>query len=189
MSYIIISKKNNINLNYNCDNSNCISSNLNKFNYTIDLYRRTDSDKKELLLTLHGIYYDIKYAIKNNIDLKTLFNNENISTLVLDDYGEIKSEYLSSYYNMYYITDIEYHKFDYKYIDFLFNKLIEIIEYKDKLLVGNIIIKPTLNYEVKENPTIYYYKYIEELNKLYNIFIKNNFNEIDNSSYFIYTNE
>ena len=32
-------------------------------------------------------------------------------------------------------------------------------EYKDKLLVGNIIIKPTLNYEVKENPTIYYYKY------------------------------
>ena len=90
---------------------------------------------------------------------------------------------------MYYITDIEYHKFDYKYIDFLFNKLIEIIEYKDKLLVGNILIKPTLNYEVKENPTIYYYKYIEELNKLYNIFIKNNFNEIDNSSYFIYTNE
>lgn len=41
MGYIIISKKNNINLNYNCDNSNCISSNLNKFNYTIDLYRRT----------------------------------------------------------------------------------------------------------------------------------------------------
>ena len=73
MDYIIISKKNNINLNYNCDNSNCISSNLNKFNYTIDLYRRTDSDKKELLLTLHGIYYDIKYAIKNNIDLKTIY--------------------------------------------------------------------------------------------------------------------
>ena len=89
---------------------------------------------------------------------------------IIDTYGEIRGEYLSSFLNLYFIEKIHIEdKYKDKNFDtLLLNNIIRILMFKDKKIIGNIIIKPELDYFIEESSTPEYYKYEDKLNKLIN---------------------
>ena len=183
----IIFDTNEINTNFN--NKNIYTS-----KYNINLYN-TENDMKELILSMTGTYYDIIYIIENDLDLYSILNKKikDISLLekLIDTYGEIRGEFLSSFLNLYFIEKININKKykDKKYDILLLKNIIKILMFKDKKIVGNIIIKPELDYEVEESSTIEYYKYEQELNALITSYKECGFQKIQNTKYMILVNE
>ena len=183
----IIFDTNEINTNFN--NKNIYTS-----KYNIKLYN-IENDIKELILSITGTYYDIIYIIENDLDLYNILNKKikDISLLekLIDTYGEIRGEYLSSFLNLYFIEKININKkYKNKNYDILILKnIIKILMFKDKKIVGNIIIKPELDYEIEESSTIEYYKYEQELNNLINSYKDCGFQKIQNTKYMILVNE
>lgn len=183
----IIFDTNEINTNFN--NKNIYTS-----KYNIKLYN-IENDIKELILSITGTYYDIIYIIENDLDLYNILNKKikDISLLekLIDTYGEIRGEYLSSFLNLYFIEKININKkYKNKNYDILILKnIIKILMFKDKKIVGNIIIKPELDYEIEESSTIEYYKYEQELNNLINSYKECGFQKIQNTKYMILVNE
>lgn len=164
------------------------------FNYNIKLYNISDSTK-ELVATVNGIYFDILYIIKNDLDLFKSLNvrikDKVLLENFLDYYGEIRGEYLSSYYNLYFIDKIKIEtKYKHQNFDiFILKNIINILMFKDKMLIGNIIIKPILDYKIKDNSVIEHYKYEEKYNSLISSYVECGFEKIDNTDYMILVNE
>ena len=110
---------------------------------------------------------------------------------IIDTYGEIRGEYLSSFLNLYFIEKIHIEdKYKDKNFDtLLLSNIIRILMFKDKKIIGNIIIKPELDYFIEESSTPEYYKYEDKLNKLINLYKNCGFEKIENTKYMILVNE
>lgn len=126
----------------------------------------------------------ILYIIENDLNLYKILNKKiKAPTLIdnlLDYYGEIKGEYLSSFLNIYYIDKIIIEK-KYKHQNFdifLLNNILKILMYKDKKIIGNVILKIELDYKIEKSSTIEYYKYEENLNNLITAYKKCRFEKI-----------
>lgn len=179
-----------------CENTINLNTKKNIYmsNYNIKLYNY-DNNNKDLIVTLYGTYYDIIYIIENDLDLYEILNKKikdnSLLEKLIDTYGEIRGEYLSSFLNLYFIEKIQIEdKYkDKNYDIFLLENIIKILMFKDKKIVGNIIIKPQLDYEVKESSTVEYYKYEEKMNNLINSYKKCGFEKIKNTNYMILVNE
>ena len=179
-----------------CETIFNITSNQNIYmsNYNIKLYN-IDNKNKELIATILGTYYDIIYIIENDLNLREILNKKikdnSLLEKIIDTYGEIRGEYLSSFLNLYFIDKIviENKYKDQNYDILLLNNIIKILMFKDKKIIGNIIIKPELDYEIEEDSTAEYYKYEEKLNKLINSCKSCGFEKIENTKYMILVNE
>lgn len=170
------------------------NKNIYEANYNINLYN-IENDNKELAVSISGIYYDIIYIIENDLDLYEILNQKikdnSLLEKIIDTYGEIRGEYLSSFLNLYFIEKI---KIEDKYKDknydiLLLSNIIKILMFKDKKIIGNIIIKPELDYFIDESSTPEYYKYEDKLNKLINSYKNCGFEKIENTKYMILVNE
>lgn len=170
------------------------NQNIYMSNYNIKLYN-IDNNNKELIAIIIGTYYDIIYIIENDLNLREILNikikDNSLLEKIIDTYGEIRGEYLSSFLNLYFIDKI---KIENKYKDqnydiLLLNNIRKILMFKDKKIIGNIIIKPELDYEIEENSTIEYYKYEDKLKSLVNSYKNCGFEKIENTKYMILVNE
>ena len=197
MKLLIETENQTINMSFDTNDSIInFSNNKNLYssNYNIRLYN-IENTNKDLIATIKGTYFDIIYIIENDLNLYKILNKKiKESTLLenlLDHYGEIRGQYLSSFLNLYFIDKISIEK-KYKnqnYDILLLSNIIKILMFKDKKMIGNVIIKPELDYKIKENSTIEYYKYEDKLNKLINAYKKCGFEKIQNTDYMILVNE
>ena len=157
--------------------------------YEVTYNEEFEEEKKELIATIEGRFFDIIYAINNEINLFEVFDmpdqvSANLIPYLLDDDGDIKDEFNSLNLNIFYLDNIYVEK-KYRnkgYATFILNNLADILTYICKISVGTIIIEPVplekVNNEYHYNPEDQ-----EMIDKLIQLCEKSGYKRINNSNY------
>lgn len=155
------------------------------------IYDEEIEENKTLVATIKGRYLDIEYAINHGISLYDVFDEidadtSSLTPYLLDEDGDIKSDYFTLSNNIYYLDRIEV-KEKYRgkgYAKLLLKNLEGILSYVAKISVGIIVIQAQ-PYDIVDGKEIMDYKDTKRKERLIQLYETSGYQRIGTSNYLI----